>query len=172
MSTAGGGSGGTGVAPPREQAYTERLRVPWWWWAVPVFFLWTLWLAYRAALGDLAAAAVTAAAAGLVAALLVGYGSARIAVADGVLVAGRARIPLAAIGEVRALDPEAARELRGPRADARAFMLLRGYLPHAVYVQITDPADPTPYAYLSTRHPTELAAALAELRPAGGPDPA
>lgn len=32
-------------------------------------------------------------------------------------------------------------------------MLLRSYIPTAVRVEITDPQDPTPYVYLSTREP-------------------
>jgi hypothetical protein len=150
--------------------YEERLSVPWRWWVVPVFFLATLWLAYEAALGPVPATAVTAAGVALVAVTLVRYGAARIAVEDGVLAAGPARIPLAAVGEVHALDAEAARRLRGEQADARAFMLLRGYVTTAVYVQISDPADPTPYAYLSSRRPQELAAALRN-RPSGGGRP-
>jgi DUF3093 family protein len=38
--------------------------------------------------------------------------------------------------------------------------LLRSYVPTAVRVDVTDPADPTPYLYLSTRRPEKLAKAL------------
>ena len=44
-------------------------------------------------------------------------------------------------------------------------MLLRSYIPTALRVEVTDPADPTPYLYLSTREPEGLAAALEEARP-------
>ena len=47
----------------------------------------------------------------------------------------------------------------GVDADARAFLLLRPYLKRAVQVEIADPADPTPYWLVRTRHPDELAAA-------------
>ncbi|KWX00341.1 hypothetical protein TH66_16085 [Carbonactinospora thermoautotrophica] len=140
--------------------YSERLTVPWRWWVVLVFFLASLWVAYAAWLGPGVALLVTGAAALITAGVLVGYGSARIRVADGVLEAGRAAIPLSAVGTVRALTAEEARELRGPKADPRAYLLLRGYLPRAVYVEVADPADPTPYWYVSTRRPDELAAAL------------
>jgi hypothetical protein len=40
-------------------------------------------------------------------------------------------------------------------------MLLRSYVPTALKVEVTDPADPTPYVYLSTRSPQRLADALA-----------
>lgn len=88
------------------------------------------------------------------------YGSARIRVVAGALVAGDARIPLSALGEPEVLDAEEARAWRTHKADARAFMLLRSYVGTAVRVQITDPDDPTPYVFLSTRDPRGLAAAL------------
>ncbi|WP_299539852.1 DUF3093 domain-containing protein [uncultured Streptomyces sp.] len=94
------------------------------------------------------------------------YGSVRIRVVAGSLVAGDANIPLTALGAVSVLDAEEAREWRTHRADARAFMLLRSYVPTAVKVEVTDPEDPTPYLYLSTREPEALAAALAAV-PAG-----
>lgn len=59
------------------------------------------------------------------------------------------------------LDAEEARAWRSYKADPRAFMLLRSYIPTAVRVKVTDPADPTPYVYLSTREPQALVAALA-----------
>ncbi len=43
-------------------------------------------------------------------------------------------------------------------------MVLRGYVPTAVRVEVTDPQDPTPYVYLSTRHPQRLVEALASAR--------
>ncbi|MFJ5832816.1 DUF3093 domain-containing protein [Streptomyces sp. NPDC093089] len=88
------------------------------------------------------------------------YGSARIRVVAGSLVAGDARIPVAALGAAEALDAEEARAWRTHKADPRAFMLMRSYVPGAVRVEVTDPADPTPYVYLSSREPEALVAAL------------
>jgi Protein of unknown function (DUF3093) len=144
--------------------YDERLRVPWSWWLVPVFFLWVLWLTTDRIAGHWWAWLVTLAAAAAVAGLLVAYGAVRVRVASDGLTAGNARLPLRAVGRVRPLGADAARALRGPRADARAHMLLRGYVPTAVQVEVVDPADPTPYWYVSTRHPAELAAALTAAR--------
>jgi hypothetical protein len=76
------------------------------------------------------------------------------------LEAGTARLPLTALGAATALDAEAARRLRTTEADARAFMLLRGYVRTAVRVDVTDPEDPTPYLYLSTRRPDKLVKVL------------
>ncbi|GLV74094.1 hypothetical protein Shyhy02_20960 [Streptomyces hygroscopicus subsp. hygroscopicus] len=45
-------------------------------------------------------------------------------------------------------------------------MLLRSYIPTALRVEVTDPEDPTPYVYVSTRNPEALAAALTAVRSA------
>ncbi|HEX6366088.1 MAG TPA: DUF3093 domain-containing protein [Agromyces sp.] len=83
-----------------------------------------------------------------------------IEVADGVLRAGRAEIPLAQTGEAIAADAAAARLERGTGLDARAFLVIRGWIAPVVRVPITDPADPAPYWLLSSRRPEELAAAI------------
>ncbi|MBF9071498.1 DUF3093 domain-containing protein [Streptacidiphilus sp. NEAU-YB345] len=102
---------------------------------------------------------------GAAAAMLVSsYGSPRIRVVQGQLVAGDARIPVSALGTAEVLDKEAAFTWRTAKADARAFMLLRGYIPTAVRIPVTDPEDPTPYLYLSTRTPERLAQVLASAK--------
>ena len=58
------------------------------------------------------------------------------------------------------LDPAGTRRQAGVDADARAYLLLRPYVKTSVRVEVTDPADPTPYWLLSSRHPQALAAAL------------
>lgn len=76
------------------------------------------------------------------------------------LVAGRARIPLALVGPVTQFTGVEATAERGPRLDARAWLLIRGWVDPVVRIEISDPEDPTPYWLVSTRHPAELAAAL------------
>jgi len=151
-------------------AYAERLTVPLRWWVQGTMLVASLWLATVVALPPVASWLVAGAALALLVALLLGYGSARIEVADGALRAGRARIELDHLGAATPLDADAARRLAGVDADARAYLLLRPYLKRAVRVDIADPADPTPYWLLCTRRPDELAAALAGLTPSGGPD--
>ncbi|HWR85353.1 MAG TPA: DUF3093 domain-containing protein [Rhodoglobus sp.] len=87
-------------------------------------------------------------------------GSPRIEVTDDELLAGRARIPLRLLGTAEAARGEDAFAERGPRADARAWMLVRGWVDPVVRVPVEDPEDPAPYWLLSTRRPDELAAAL------------
>lgn len=144
--------------------YDERLTVPRSWWLMAALGV-ALLGAVMLPLGPVALLAGPAAGAALCGVALSGYGSARIRVVAGSLVAGPARIPLTALGEARALDAGEALAWRTRLADARAHMLLRAYIPTAVRVEVTDAGDPTPYLYLSTRRPEELAAVLSASRP-------
>ena len=58
------------------------------------------------------------------------------------------------------MDREECLAWRTHKANARAFMLLRSYIPTGIRVMVTDPQDPTPYLYLSTRGPERLAQAI------------
>ncbi len=155
---------------PVDTPYAERLTVPLRWWVQGTMLVASLWLATLVALPPVASWLVTGIATGVMAALLLGYGSARIEVADGMLRAGPARIGAEHLGPATALDADAARRLAGVEADARAYLLLRPYLKRAVRVDVTDPADPAPYWLLSTRHPDDLAAALTSITRSGGSD--
>lgn len=83
-----------------------------------------------------------------------------IVVTDDALVAGRASLPLRFVGTATPFrEPEATLE-RGRNLDARAWLLIRGWVGPVVKVENTDPADPTPYWLVSSRKPEELASAL------------
>jgi hypothetical protein len=69
-------------------------------------------------------------------------------------------IELDYLGEVTSLDAEQTSRRAGVEADARAHLVLRPYVQTAVQVALVDPDDPVPYWLISSRHPTELAAAL------------
>ena len=83
-----------------------------------------------------------------------------IEVTDGMLRVGRARIERSFLGAASAHSGADAVAERGTRLDARAYLVLRGWVPGVVRIEITDPADPTPYWLVSTRRPQQLAAAL------------
>lgn len=146
--------------------YAERLTVPLRWWVQGTMLVASLWLAVAVATAEAPALAwvVTGIALLLMVAAFASYGSARVAVTDGHLVAGRARIPLRHVGESEALDPVAMRRLAGVDADARAYLLLRPYLKRGVRIEITDPDDVTPYWLLSCRRPQRVVAALQAAR--------
>ncbi|WP_372592836.1 DUF3093 domain-containing protein [Actinotalea sp.] len=92
--------------------------------------------------------------------------AARVQVADGVLSAGRARIPVRLLGVGTALDRDGVRRAVGPGSDARDYVLLRSWLRGAVSIPVVDPEDPTPRWIVSTRRPEALLAALAAERQA------
>ncbi|MGW2049099.1 DUF3093 domain-containing protein [Streptomyces sp. NPDC001858] len=143
--------------------YEERLTAPRSWWFVSFLVGVSMALILLpfgtlpllgGLVGGTAAAAVVASS----------YGSLRIRVVGDSLIAGEAKIPVTALGEAEILDPEEARAWRTYKADTRAFLLLRAYIPRALKVEVIDPADPTPYLYLSTREPERLAQALKAAR--------
>lgn len=147
-------------------AFRERLRVPMRWWLQGGMLVASFWVAMIVAIPEAAAWGVTAAMMATLAVALWSYGGAFIVVEEGWLHAGRAKIELKFVGPVRALDPTATRALSGPLADARAYLLLRPYLPRAVRIDIDDTDDPTPYWLLSSRRPATLVAALDQPRQA------
>ncbi|MEU1089931.1 DUF3093 domain-containing protein [Streptomyces sp. NPDC005576] len=144
---------------PSVPPYDERLTAPRTWWLI-AFGVGVAFALMLLPLGGLFLLAGLVGGTAATAVVVSSYGSVRIRVVADSLVAGDARIPLSALGDAEALDAEEARAWRTYKADARAFMLLRGYIPTAVRVKVTDPADPTPYLYLSTREPQALIAAL------------
>lgn len=90
--------------------------------------------------------------------------AATINVTSSQLIAGRAQVECEFLGRATAHVGDDARFERGPGLDARAFLLLRGWLPGVVKITLDDPADPTPYWLISTRQPARLAAAINEAR--------
>jgi hypothetical protein len=146
--------------------YEERLTAPRSWWLMCLLIGVALALVLvpfgtlpllGGLVGGTAASAVVASS----------YGSIRIRLVGDALIAGEAKIPVSALGDTEVLDAEEARAWRTYKANTRAFMLLRAYIPTALKVEVTDPEDPTPYLYLSTREPERLAAAITAARAQG-----
>jgi hypothetical protein len=155
--------------------YHERLRVPLAWWLISglcVVILGTellgsildakLFGSFGATLG-VAAYIVLALICGLT---LLHWGGAAVSVTDGELRAARARLPLAAAGEVRPLDARQTRAMRGPRADPSAYLLVRPYLKQSVYVEVSGADAGWPYLLIGTRQPARLAEAIERSRAA------
>jgi len=91
-----------------------------------------------------------------------------VGVRDGEFVAGRAHVPVTLLGNLVPLDAEALRRQAGPQLDARAHLLLRGWVRGGLRLELVDPQDPTPYWLVSARHPERLAAAVEAARPGPG----
>lgn len=78
--------------------------------------------------------------------------------------AGRARLPIELAGLATPYRLDQATLERGQRLDARAWLLLRGWVTPVVKVELNDPHDPTPYWLVSTRHPEKIVEALETAR--------
>lgn len=141
-------------------AYDERLRVPLWWW--PVGLAVGPALATEVPLrGNVAVQALPyVLVAALVAGLLLWSGRVHVRVADGELRVDDAHIAVRLLGPAEPLDGQARARALGPELDPMAFLVLRPWVRGAVLVMLDDAADPTPYWLVSSRRPTELAAAL------------
>lgn len=83
-----------------------------------------------------------------------------VAVDSSVLRAGRASIPLAAVGALTPLSAERLRVRAGRDADPAAHLELRPWSHSGLEVEIADPADPTPYLLVGSAEPAALAAAI------------
>ncbi len=96
--------------------------------------------------------------------ILLIIGSPRIEVTETSLVAGRATLPLANVGDATGYLGREATAERGPLLDARAWLVIRGWISPVVKVMVDDESDPAPYWLVSTRNPSELVAALSKAR--------
>lgn len=146
-----------------EPTFEETLGVPLSSWFIGIVGVLVCAIAFGAALGPWVALGILLlGSAGTVWALRSWTGHVTVTQAE--LIAGPARLPIADAGAVVALDPQRARWLRGPGADARAYLYLRSWVPTAVQVEVTDPSDPAPYWYVSTRQPEQLTQAIESAR--------
>jgi hypothetical protein len=80
------------------------------------------------------------------------------------IVAGKARLPMAVVGSAEAFGGDEARLERGQRLDARAWLMIRGWIDPVVRVELVDEHDPTPYWLLSTRRPQAVVDAIAKAK--------
>lgn len=73
---------------------------------------------------------------------------------------GRAQIEREFVGKVSIYHGDEATAQRGIKLNGLAYLCIRGWIKPVVKIEITDPADRTPYWLASSRHPEYLAAAL------------
>ncbi|MGC5017680.1 DUF3093 domain-containing protein [Micromonospora sp. DT47] len=144
--------------------HSERLGLPWWFWLSGL------------ALAALAAAEIWMGASGvrawlpfvlLVPATAAGLwrlGRIRVAVRDGELSVDDAHLPVRYVADAVPLDAAGRREVLGVGSDPLAFVVQRPWIGGAVQVVLDDPADPTPFWVVSSRHPVELAGAIMAAR--------
>ncbi|MDG4785837.1 DUF3093 domain-containing protein [Micromonospora sp. WMMD1102] len=149
---------------PSRAGFAERLTLPWWLWlaglAVAGLLATELWLGSTGVRAWLPFVVLLP-----LAAVGLGWlGRIRLAVRDGELLVDDARLPVRFVADAIPLDAEGRREVLGVGADPLAFVVQRPWVPGAVQVVLADPADPTPYWVVSTRHPVRLAEAILAAR--------
>ncbi|WP_146362341.1 DUF3093 domain-containing protein [Arthrobacter yangruifuii] len=113
---------------------------------------------------SLAAGITGAVVAAVIFAVLLILSTPQIRVTPDSLQVGRAQIERRFIGQVEAFRGDDATMQRGPALNATAYMCIRGWISPVVRIEITDPADRTPYWLTSTRHPEKLVEALTQGR--------
>lgn len=144
--------------------YHERLRVPIAWWFISAMCVLILGTELFAGFSLTVGVAVYIVLALICTVTLLHWGGAVVSVHGGELRAGKVRAPLASTGEVQPLDEAQTKAMRGPRADPKAYLLIRPYLKYSVYVELTGADAAWPYLLICTRHPLELAEAIAKSR--------
>lgn len=151
------------VADP--SLYRERLVVPWWAWPAGILIGGGLGAELTLGAPGFRSWAVVAA---MVLAVALCAWLSRIGVrVDGeTLRVDDANLPLRFVAGAYALDAEERRATLGVEADPLAFVIIRPWVRGTVRVDLDDPADPTPYWVISTRHPERLVAALTARQPA------
>jgi hypothetical protein len=147
-----------------EPAYAERLRVSWWVWPAAVVVDLIVGFEILLSFEGLAGWVPFAVLLPLTAAGLLWTGRLPATVQDAEFRVDDARLPVAVIADVVALDAAGKREALGVGAHPLAFVIQRPWIGPAVQVLLDDPDDPTPYWVISTRHPVKLATALIAAR--------
>lgn len=84
----------------------------------------------------------------------------KIEVTESTLQVGRAVIDHNHVGAVTVFHGGDAVAQRGTKLNGLAYLCIRGWIHPVVRIEITDPADNTPYWLTSSRNPERLAAAL------------
>jgi hypothetical protein len=141
-------------------SYRERLLVPVSYWLLAVPVVVTLGAEAYFFVDGFIPPLVIGLLAVIVGVYLVHWSSATIEVTGSVLRADKDTLALSEAERVVALDERQAAQLRGPKADPAAHLLLRPYLRRAVYIGLADPGAGAPYWLVATRHPEQLAAAV------------
>lgn len=148
------------TSDPGPATYHERLGVPWWAWPLALITGGLLATEVWMGASGVRAWLPFAVALPLIVIVTIWLGRIKVAVTDTEFQVDDARLPLEVISEVVALDAAGVREVLGVGSHPLAFVVQRPWITGAVQVVLDDPADPTPFWVVSTRHPVELATAL------------
>lgn len=149
-------------SPANTVLYSERLSPSFWIWVIAAGLASACILVFMPI--SFFAGIMGAVVAAIILAVLLILSTPVIRVTPETLQVGRAQIERRFIGKVEGFRGDDATLQRGPALNATAYMCIRGWISPVVRIEITDPADRTPYWLTSTRHPDQLVAALTEGR--------
>jgi Protein of unknown function (DUF3093) len=145
---------------PAKTAHTERLYVTWYLWPLPLLAAGLMAAEVHMGYPGVRAWLPYVVLVPLVALLIWRAGRAPVRITDGELFVGTAHLPLEHVGTVEVFGAKEKRQVLGRGLDPTAFVLHRGWVGPTVRVEVTDPADPTPYWVFSTRHPERVKSLL------------
>ncbi len=140
--------------------FDERLSVPLWWYppavAVAVLLGAEIHMGYPGVRSWIGYAVLVP----LAVLLLIGLGRTRLRVTDDELQVGSARLALRHVGRVDVVTKADKQVALGPELDPAAHLMHRGWVGPVVRIEVTDPADRTPYWVVSVRDPDAFRRAL------------
>ena len=87
-----------------------------------------------------------------------------VAVNELVIRAGKARLPLHYVGEVRTLDQSSTKSAIRENVHHQAYLLVRSWVRESVVITVDDETDPHPYWHISTRNAQALRVAIETAR--------
>jgi hypothetical protein len=156
-------------AAPQVLRYSERLRVPWWWWLPGMGLAALIALEVNQgvrALPNWVPFAVLLPVAG---AVLLWFSNTEVRVVSGAsddpaaeteLCVGDAHLPVSVVARSAEVPKSAKSAALGRQLDPAAYVVHRAWVGPMVLVVLDDPDDPTPYWLVSCRRPDRVLAAL------------
>lgn len=87
-----------------------------------------------------------------------------ISVEPGFITAGRARMPIEFAGPPQSYSGTSATLERGRHLDARAWVVIRGWIDPVVKIPVMDADDPAPYWLVSSRKPGDFSRAVLDAK--------
>jgi len=147
--------------------YSERLRVPWWWWPPGLGLAALIAVEVNMGVRSLPDWVPYAVLLPVAAVVLVWFGRTEVRVVSGTgpgqeteLWVGDAHLPVSVISRSAEVPQSAKSAALGRQLDPAAYVVHRAWVGPMVLVVLNDPDDPTPYWLISSRHPDRVLAAL------------
>ncbi|AOS62496.1 hypothetical protein BKA25_003789 [Actinoalloteichus hymeniacidonis] len=136
--------------------FQERLRVSWWAWPLPLLGAGLMAMQVHMGNPGLRAWLPYVVLMPLAVLGMVWLGRVRVRLSSDEIHVGKAHLPLRFVGEVEVVTSDQKRKALGPELDPAAFVVHRPWVGPMLWMELTDPDDPTPYWLFSVRDPERL----------------